>query len=255
MEPASTSPPSSVDDSSGSGDTNTTLQTLSTTSEADSKSTMSEDSTSSSSLYDSEGGSAVANDTKSSEEGKDEESRGTVMVAAISSILTMIALIACCGIGVLVHRRIRKGTTHRHTQLGVSGKAEGGVEMAGNGVEVIGAGDADDFLQAQPVSYRGNGSGSHRYRVAAEAVAANNGRGASGVTVLGNHGGMIVDDDEEEDDDEVVEVDFGVSNETAAVTPMARLGRMFGRGGRAAVGFTAFRDGEESNDRQQSHLV
>ena len=251
------SPISFVKYSSTSSTTTATTSTMKTAREASASSTnpisSSDDATDVDVQNVESGGDESEHQDSDSDDSDDEPNQ--IAVAATASLLTLVALVTCCGIGVLVHRRIRRGKTHRHTPLGGEG-GPGVLEMSGKGGradgasgEVVVTGAEDDFLQARPGGYRGSGSGSHRYRVAAATEATTNGgsRGALGVTVLGGPGGA--DDDEEDDDDDVVEVDFGVSNiEAGAGTPRGRLGRMFGRG---RAGFTAFLDGEESGGQQQ----
>lgn len=245
-DPSPTSPPSSIGDASVSGATYMTVQVVPTTPAVDPMSTTSKDVTNSASLDNTDRRPPVTAETELSEE--DGEPRRILSAAAISFILALVTLITCCGISVLVRRRIRRGTTCRHVQLHISGKGGDGLEMmAGNGAETNVVGDADDFLQAHPRSYRGRGSGSHRYRIAAETVADKSGRASLGVSFLENHRVMVVDGDEEEDDDEA-----------GSVNPTGRLG-MFGRGMGAVVGFTPLRGGEKSRGQQQSgeqaHLV
>ena len=196
------------------------------------------------------GGSGAAGDS-----GDDEADGGPSLaaVAAAASVGTLLGVAFCGGLAVLVVRRIRRGE-YRHTQLGSGGGAlelggKGG--RGGGGSTVVGA--EDDFLQAGPGGYRGSGSGSHRYRVAAETGVAHDRGSADRVTVLGTDRGGE-DEDEGEPDDEI-EVDFGVSRATGGATPsVGSLGRMFGRGG--ARGFTAFRNEEGGGlvDEQSSGL-
>lgn len=180
-------------------------------------------------------GGGVVHESESSDEGGEEGEPSLVAVAAAASLGTLLALGLCGFGGVLVVRRIRRGE-HRHSKLGSLEGGDGGVgvEMSGNGRRagngvIIGA--EDDFLQAGPGGYRGNGSGSHRYRVAADDMhnASFGGGGGGGRVVVAGSGGYRDDEGDNEDEDEV-EVDFGVSQVAGGATPMGRLGRMFGRG-------------------------
>lgn len=174
--------------------------------------------------------------------GDDESEPSLAAVAGAASLGTLLIIALCGGTIVLVRRRIRKGH-HHHTKLGGLGQGGDGLEMQGSG-GAGGAGGAngmmteaeDDFLQAGPGGYRTSGSGSHRYRVAAESGTTGH-SGSNRVTVLGTSR-----EEEDEEDDDEVEVDFGVSRPVGAGTPMGALGRMIGRG---RAGFAAFDDRQE----------
>lgn len=197
-DPSHTSPPSSIDDASVSEATYIAVQAVSTsaTPAVDPTSTTSEDVISFTSWDYTDGISPITAETELSKEV--ETPRQSLPVAVIVFILGLIAMITCYGLGVLVQRRIRRGTAYHHVQLDVSGKGGEGLEMEGNGAEATVVGDAVDFLQENPVSYRGSESGSHRYRIEAENVADKGGRASVGVTYLENHRTMVAGNDDDD---------------------------------------------------------
>ncbi|CAB1110981.1 unnamed protein product [Ectocarpus sp. CCAP 1310/34] len=180
-------------------------------------------------------GAAVGSDEVPGGAGGDSGQPSLAAVAAAASIGTLVA-VALCGItGILVVRRIRRGE-HRHTKLEMG--------RAGGGGKVV-EGAEDDFLQAGPGGYRDNGSGSHRYRVAAAEASRGGGGGGGRLTVVSGTSG---EEEEEGELDDEVEVDFGVSRATAGSgTPSGGgpLGRMFGRPGE---GFAALGDDHRQGD-------
>lgn len=193
---------------------------------------------------DGDGGAVADLDGSSAGGGGDEADGGSSMaaVAAAASVGTLFAVALCGGLAVLVVRRIRRGE-HRHAPLG--GGGGGALELGGKGGRggggstVVGA--EDDFLQAGPGGYRGSGSGSHRYRVAAETGVAHGRGSADRLTVMGTERGGEEEEDGQHDDE--VEVDFGVSRAAGGATPsQGPLGRIIGRAGRG--GFAPFGDEE-----------
>eukprot|EP00903_Cladosiphon_okamuranus_P008049 g7763.t1 len=189
------------------------------------------------------GDSSAAGGGAGGDAGGEEAEQGPSLaaVAAAASLGTLFGVAVCGGLAVLVVRRIRRGE-YRHTQLvGAGGNVElggQGGQGGGRGSTVVGA--EDDFLQAGPGGYRGRGSGSHRYRVAAETGVAHGRGSADRVTVLGTD--RVGEEEEDVDgNDEEVEVDFGVSQSPSG-RAAGPLGRMFGGGG--GRGFAAFGDDE-----------
>lgn len=198
-----------------------------------------------------EGSGTKAAQAGGSESNRDDGKPSTVVVASSASLGTLVVIGACAGLAILARRR---NARHRHAKLGAlgldgksalemstagGGKGKNGLWAGGGGAGVVDA--EDDFLQAGPGGYRGNGSGSHQYRVTRNGGTARMKARANGIS---NEGVGVHDDDEEEGDGDEVEVDFGMGAGPGAVVarPLG-MSRLFGPG---RSGFAAFDDTEEA---------
>ncbi|CAM9567639.1 unnamed protein product [Discosporangium mesarthrocarpum] len=162
----------------------------------------------------------------------DEEGGGwghlsTTLVAIGAALLTLLlcAAVARC---IMVAKRERPagegvvGARHRHSKLGGELHVEMQRTSVGRRQGRGGVGGRqgvfeDDFVPARPGGYKGNGSGSHMYR-------------------LGDDGGgqYLDGGDEDDDGDEQVEVDFGIQSGLVGSPPVATSAE--GGAGRGARG-------------------